>query len=149
MVERRIVRTLGKLTPIAMAAAIAITAPGLAAADAPRGPDVSSWQHVDGTGIDWFQVKASGHEFAMVKATESLNYVNPYFIQDCLVMRAAGVSRGPTTTQTFASPPKPRPPSIRRSSWVSTDLVTSRPFWISRTRRDCPPGRSSTGLIAT
>ncbi|MDJ0113102.1 glycoside hydrolase family 25 protein, partial [Rhodococcus erythropolis] len=94
MVERRIVRTLGKLTPIAMAAAIAITAPGLAAADAPRGPDVSSWQHVDGTGIDWFQVKASGHEFAMVKATESLNYVNPYFIQDCLVMRAAGVSRG-------------------------------------------------------
>ncbi|MDI9901909.1 glycoside hydrolase family 25 protein [Rhodococcus sp. IEGM 1409] len=94
MAERRIVRTLGKLTPIAMAAAIAITAPGLAAADAPRGPDVSSWQHVDGTGIDWFQVKASGHEFAMVKATESLNYVNPYFIQDCLVMRAAGVSRG-------------------------------------------------------
>ena len=85
---------MGKLTPIAMAAAIAITAPGLAAADAPRGPDVSSWQHVDGTGIDWFQVKASGHEFAMVKATESLNYVNPYFIQDCLVMRAAGVSRG-------------------------------------------------------
>ncbi len=49
---------------------------------------------MDGTGIDWFQVKASGHEFAMVKATESLNYVNPYFIQDCLVMRAAGVSRG-------------------------------------------------------
>ncbi|WP_260684443.1 GH25 family lysozyme [Rhodococcus sp. KBS0724] len=89
MAERRCVRTLGKLTPIVMAAAVALTAPGLASADAPRGPDVSSWQHVDGTGIDWFQVRASGHEFAMVKATESLNYVNPYFVQDCLRMRVA------------------------------------------------------------
>ncbi|NMM90728.1 glycoside hydrolase [Rhodococcus sp. SRB_17] len=94
MAERRIVRTMSKLAPIVMVAAIALTAQGLAAADAPRGPDVSSWQHVNGVGIDWFQVRASGHQFAMVKATESLNYVNPYFVEDFLRMRVAGVSRG-------------------------------------------------------
>lgn len=94
MAERRIVRILGTFAPLAMAAAIALAAPGIAAADAPRGPDVSSWQHVNGVGIDWFQVRASGHEFAMVKATESLNYVNPYFVEDCLRMAVAGVARG-------------------------------------------------------
>ncbi|MGC0366693.1 lysozyme [Rhodococcus sp. 27YEA15] len=91
MVDRRIVR---RLTPLVFAAAFAVAAPSIATAAPPSGPDVSSWQHVDGTGIDWAQVRASGHQFAMVKATEGLGYVNPYFVQDCLLMRAAGVSRG-------------------------------------------------------
>ncbi|MGV9412208.1 glycoside hydrolase family 25 protein [Nocardia sp. NPDC003693] len=58
------------------------------------GPDVSSWQHIDGRGIDWHAVRASGNHFAMVKATEGLSYVNPYFVPDSLLMRAAGVARG-------------------------------------------------------
>ncbi|MET0199953.1 MAG: glycoside hydrolase, partial [Rhodococcus fascians] len=37
-----------------------------------QGPDVSSWQHIDGTKIDWHSVRKSGHDFAMVKATEGL-----------------------------------------------------------------------------
>jgi lysozyme len=60
----------------------------------PNGPDVSSWQHVDGRVINWFMVRGSGHDFAMVKATEGLNYINPYFVVDSLMMRAAGVARG-------------------------------------------------------
>ncbi|WP_433660524.1 glycoside hydrolase family 25 protein [Nocardia sp. CA-128927] len=60
----------------------------------PTGPDVSSWQHIDGRLIDWFAVKRSGHAFAMVKATEGVSYINPYFVADSLLMRAAGVARG-------------------------------------------------------
>ncbi|WP_167479941.1 MULTISPECIES: glycoside hydrolase family 25 protein [Nocardia] len=77
-----------------------LTANAMAAA-APSGPDVSSWQHIDGRAIDWFSVKRAGHDFAMVKATEGLNYVNPYFVQDSLLMRTAGVARG---TYHFARP---------------------------------------------
>jgi GH25 family lysozyme M1 (1,4-beta-N-acetylmuramidase) len=64
------------------------------AAAAPSGPDVSSWQHVDGRFVNWFAVAASGNRFAMLKATEGLGYVNPYFVVDSVLMRAAGVARG-------------------------------------------------------
>ena len=74
---------------------------------APRGPDVSSWQHVDGRLIDWFAVKRAGCDFAMVKATEGLNYVNPYFVPDSVLMRAAGVARG---TYHYARPNLPPEP---------------------------------------
>ncbi|MEV6770694.1 glycoside hydrolase family 25 protein [Nocardia sp. NPDC051030] len=80
------------------------TAP--AAADT-SGPDVSSWQHLDGTMINWHAVRASGNNFAMVKATEGLNYVNPYFVQDSLLMRTAGVARG---TYHYARPELPPEP---------------------------------------
>jgi GH25 family lysozyme M1 (1,4-beta-N-acetylmuramidase) len=73
----------------------------------PAGPDVSSWQHIDGRMINWFQVKASGNNFAMVKATEGLSYINPYFVPDSLLMRAAGVARG---TYHFARPELPPEP---------------------------------------
>ena len=75
-----------------MAGAVAFTSAGVAVAE--KGVDVSSWQHVDGRFIDWFAVRGSGHQFSMVKATEGVDYTNPYFIQDCLLMRVAGVSRG-------------------------------------------------------
>lgn len=65
------------------------------------GPDVSSWQHQDGRFINWFAVRQSGQQFAMLKATEGLNYLNPYFVPDSVVMRAAGVARG---TYHFAHP---------------------------------------------
>ncbi|MBY6411977.1 glycoside hydrolase family 25 protein [Rhodococcus sp. BP-252] len=78
---------------VVLASALVCAMPAVASAN-PQGPDVSSWQHIDGTAIDWFAVRESGHDFAMVKATEGLNYVNPYFVQDCVVMRVAGVARG-------------------------------------------------------
>ncbi|MBN9644431.1 glycoside hydrolase family 25 protein [Corynebacterium mendelii] len=48
----------------------------------PTGPDVASWQHVDGAAINWSSVKYAGHDFAFVKSTEGIGYVNPYFIVD-------------------------------------------------------------------
>lgn len=89
----------------AIVAAVALAAPALAA---PRGPDVSSWQHVNGQGIDWFAVKRSGHDFAMVKATEGLNYINPYFVPDCLSMRVASVARGAYHYARPELPPEPQ-----------------------------------------
>jgi len=97
-------RSLLSLT--ALAAVGVLSATGVAAADI-TGPDVSSWQHVDGRFINWFAVRGSGQSFAMLKATEGLNYVNPYFVQDSLLMRAAGVARG---TYHFAQPGLPPEP---------------------------------------
>lgn len=78
-----------------------------AATGQPTGPDVSSWQHDAGRPIDWFAVRAAGHGFAMVKATEGLHYVNPYFVQDSLHMRVAGMARG---TYHYAHPDLPPEP---------------------------------------
>lgn len=57
--------------------------------------------------IDWFAVKRAGHDFAMVKATEGLTYINPYFVPDSVLMRAAGVARG---TYHYARPHLPPEP---------------------------------------
>ncbi|MBF6296206.1 glycoside hydrolase family 25 protein [Nocardia amamiensis] len=84
------------------------TATGQIAAAVPTGPDVSSWQHPDGRMIDWLAVKRAGHDFAMVKATEGLSYVNPYFVTDSLLMFAAGMARGTYHYARPALPPEPQ-----------------------------------------
>ncbi|TQF74630.1 glycoside hydrolase [Rhodococcus spelaei] len=83
-----------RLAPLLLAGAFVLGVPGVATGEPVKGPDVASWQHPGGSGINWFAVRAAGHNFAMVKATEGLSYVNPYFIQDGIGMRAAGVARG-------------------------------------------------------
>lgn len=55
-----------------------------------EGIDVSGWQ----PNTNWPPVKASGREFAFVKATENTGYVNPYFKQDWDGIKAAGMLRG-------------------------------------------------------
>ncbi|MFD4470261.1 glycoside hydrolase family 25 protein [Rhodococcus sp. NPDC058505] len=90
----RRIRHVIRFAPLVVAGALAMGLPGVAAAGPVKGPDVASWQHPGGAGIDWFAVRASGHQFAMVKATEGLNYVNPYFVQDGIGMRLAGMVRG-------------------------------------------------------
>lgn len=94
-----------------MVATLALTAALLAfpapAAAQPTGPDVSSWQHPRGRLIDWFAVRAAGHRFAMVKATEGLDYINPYFVPDSLLIRAAGLARA---TYHYARPQLPPEP---------------------------------------
>ncbi|QBJ96461.1 glycoside hydrolase [Rhodococcus sp. ABRD24] len=85
--------SLARIAPLLLAGAVTLAAPAAAIAN-PQGPDVSSWQHGNGAPIDWFQVRGAGQEFAMVKATEGLFYTNPYFAQDSISMRIAGVARG-------------------------------------------------------
>lgn len=97
-------RSLLSLSAFAVVGILSATGPAIAA---PTGPDVSSWQHVDGRWINWFAVRGSGNSFAMLKATEGLDYLNPYFVPDSLLMRAAGVARG---TYHYARPNLPPEP---------------------------------------
>ncbi len=56
-----------------------------------EGIDVSSYQHPDGQTIDYGKVRAFGVEWAAVKITEGLTYVNPWAPQDCAGFAAAGI----------------------------------------------------------
>lgn len=58
------------------------------------GPDIASYQHPNGAGIDWAAVRASGQRWAFVKATEGTGYTNPYFAADWHDSAAAGLYRG-------------------------------------------------------
>ncbi|MFC9515588.1 glycoside hydrolase family 25 protein [Nocardiaceae bacterium NPDC056970] len=86
-------RSLSRVAVLAMAGAVTLAAPAVAAA-APQGVDVASWQHPNGAPINWGAVRGAGYEFGLVKATEGLFYTNPYFAQDSIAMRIAGVARG-------------------------------------------------------
>src|ERR1700712_3024431 len=55
------------------------------------GPDVSSYQHPGGVGINWNSVRAQGARFAFVKVSEGNNYKNPYAASDIGGARAAGL----------------------------------------------------------
>lgn len=110
------------LSLVALAGLVPVTAQA-----GPTGPDVSSWQHVDGRMIDWHAVRAAGHQFAMVKATEGIHYVNPYFIPDSILMRTAGVARG---TYHFARPEIP--PEPQAALYAATVLGQNGPL-------DLPP----------
>ncbi|HEY2747459.1 MAG TPA: GH25 family lysozyme [Polyangia bacterium] len=61
-----------------------------AAGDVVQGIDVS---HYDGT-IDWAMVKASGVDFAFMKATEGTTFVDPEFATNWKAAGDAGVIRG-------------------------------------------------------
>ena len=58
------------------------------------GVDVASYQHPGGAPIDWVKVRAAGHSYALVKATEGTTYTNPYFVDDWTGAGAAGLYRG-------------------------------------------------------
>lgn len=58
------------------------------------GVDVASYQHPGGKPIDWVKVRAAGHRYALVKATEATTYTNPYFTADWSGAAAAGLYRG-------------------------------------------------------
>lgn len=59
------------------------------------GPDISSWQHEGGATLDFPAVKADGHSFCIVKATQNTGYTNPYFVQDVREARAANLKTWP------------------------------------------------------
>lgn len=54
------------------------------------GVDVSSWQRV----IDWTQVRASGVEIAILRASEGDSFTDPYFAANYEGARAAGIRVG-------------------------------------------------------
>jgi lysozyme len=59
-----------------------------------RGIDVSSWNHPGNRPIDWEKVRAAGITFAMVKATQGVNYVSPWLKEDLDSAALAGLLVG-------------------------------------------------------
>lgn len=58
--------------------------------DQPRGIDVSNWQGQP----DWAAVATSGVQFAIVKASEGVGYVDPTLAHNWEGMKASGLARG-------------------------------------------------------
>lgn len=59
-----------------------------------KGVDVSTWQHPNGAPIDWHAVASTGVTFAIVKASQGLDWVNPWLERDLDDARAAGLLVG-------------------------------------------------------
>ncbi len=57
-----------------------------------KGIDISSYQH--GGAIDFDKVKADGYDFVIVKATEGVDYTNPYVAKDLHAAKRAGLAVG-------------------------------------------------------
>ena len=55
------------------------------------GPDISSHQHDSGRLLNFNAVRDAGHDFVIVKATESNGYKNPFFAQDVQDVQNAGL----------------------------------------------------------
>ena len=55
-----------------------------------EGIDVSNWQAT----INWTAVAAAGKRFSYIKASESTDYVDPYYVQNRVQARAAGLYVG-------------------------------------------------------
>ncbi|WAX56027.1 FG-GAP-like repeat-containing protein [Jatrophihabitans cynanchi] len=58
------------------------------------GIDIASYQHPGGAEIDWSSVAGAGVKFAYVKASEGTTYVNPYYSDDALGAKTAGMYVG-------------------------------------------------------
>ncbi|SEF07395.1 GH25 family lysozyme [Streptomyces sp. Ag109_O5-10] len=59
------------------------------------GLDTAKYQHPGGAPIDWKAVRASGVEFATIKATRGLNVTDEYLATDLPAARAAGLAVAP------------------------------------------------------
>jgi GH25 family lysozyme M1 (1,4-beta-N-acetylmuramidase) len=100
---------------LAVVLALALTTGVAAPASALlTGVDVSSYQHPNGQPINWSAVKAAGHSYAFVKATESTNYTNPYFAADWQQAASAGLYRG---AYHFARPALPLDTAIAQARY--------------------------------
>jgi GH25 family lysozyme M1 (1,4-beta-N-acetylmuramidase) len=102
---------------IALVLALTLALVGGAAAPASAlltGVDVASHQHPNGAPINWSAVKAAGHSYAFVKATEASNYTNPYFASDWQQAGAAGLYRG---AYHFAKPAMPLDTAVAQARY--------------------------------
>lgn len=82
--------------------------------------DVSSWQHPSGAAIDWAKVKAAGYVGVIIKATQGVDYVNPYFAGDVAGAHGAGLLVG---AYHFAQPAKNADPQAELSFFLRTAQV--------------------------
>ncbi|MHB8450215.1 MAG: GH25 family lysozyme [Mycobacteriales bacterium] len=98
-------------------------AEGAGAAGALGGPDVASYQHPGGMGIDWAAVAASGQRFAIIKATEGTYYTNPYFASDWAGAGAAHLDRA---GYHFAEPSLPPSSAAAQAVYFIHVLGTTR-----------------------
>jgi GH25 family lysozyme M1 (1,4-beta-N-acetylmuramidase) len=89
---------------------VGLVAGSALSAAAATGPDVSSWNHAGNAAINWHAVRAAGHSFAFVKATEGPSvpggtfYTNPWYGSDSQNAMAAGLFVG---SYDFAEPALP------------------------------------------
>jgi GH25 family lysozyme M1 (1,4-beta-N-acetylmuramidase) len=94
MEVQMLVRKLGLLAALGVAATTLLTTLGSTAASAApaglKGLDVSSYQG----NVAWSTVKSNGASFAYIKATEGTGYTNPYFAQQYNGSYNAGLIRG-------------------------------------------------------
>jgi len=85
----------------ALVATVTVTGTGMASAGV-IGPDVSSYNHGNGSTLDWGAVHGVGRaSFVFIKATEGGGYTNPAFASD---FAAAGRSSLPRGAYHFARP---------------------------------------------
>lgn len=56
--------------------------------------DISSWQHPNGGAINFDDVAASGYHGVLIKCTQGVNYVNPFFAADVEAAHKAGMIVG-------------------------------------------------------
>ncbi|MDQ1723178.1 MAG: lysozyme [Frankiaceae bacterium] len=96
------------------------------AVSGPTGIDISRWQHPNNHAINWGSVRNAGHDFVIIKATESTDYVNPYFAGDAAGARSVGMMVG---AYDFARPSKPITASAVAEARHYVDVVgsTSQP----------------------
>jgi GH25 family lysozyme M1 (1,4-beta-N-acetylmuramidase) len=125
-----------RLSLAATLIAVLLAAPGVThGADAVgglTGPDVSSWNHVNGAAINWSAVKAAGNSFAFVKATEGPSviggtfYTNPYYAGDAASAHAAGLYVG---SYDFAEPALPLGTAISQANAFASVIGSQHGTW--------------------
>lgn len=108
---------------VSLPTVVAGLAPPAGAASALGGPDVASYQHPGRAGISWRLVAGSGQRFAIVKATQGTDYVNPYFQSDWAGARAAGLVRG---AYHFAEPALPVSTAVAQAEHFIRTAGTTR-----------------------
>ncbi|MDQ1680415.1 MAG: lysozyme [Frankiaceae bacterium] len=123
----RAIRAICAATALVTFAAVGAVAGPAQAATQPIGMDISSWQHVGGHSINWQSVRAAGHSFVIVKATEGTGYVNPYFAGDSLDAQRAGLVRA---AYHYARPARP----------VVTDAVAEAQYFVATAGTLAGPG---------
>jgi GH25 family lysozyme M1 (1,4-beta-N-acetylmuramidase) len=80
-----------------------------------EGIDVSHWQNT----IDWTKVAAAGKKFAVIKATESTDYVDPLYATNHAAAKANGIWTG---GYHFARPDSSAGDAVKEAAWFASKV---------------------------
>ena len=124
-----------------------------------RGVDVSSWQHPNNEPIDWERVAAAGVTFAIIKATQSDTYVNPWLRRDYDDAFAAGLLVGAYHYYDAAAEPTKQAEHFVGSligmrldlgTWLDFEVTANNEWtlagYVNTFLEACKDGRPGTGL---